>query len=231
MTDTAFNLTQILWDERAALRGEPLPSAEPPNSPTSRIAAINKEFMQLDANDLAGTYRQLNEDNRWALALSGGGIRSAAFALGIIQCFADHRVVSKANQNENEPLLQQFDYLSTVSGGGYVGSWFSDLSDIGGEDTGAPQIVSLTLLKNLASPVSDVSGSLLWGFWLGLPVSRGISGGYFIVSLIVNIGAGTHGETATVLVVLCGGSRIAQPSVRLARAGLLRQGEHSALCP
>ena len=45
------------------------------------------------------------------LAISGGGIRSATFALGVIQ-------VLRA-----KGLLGWFDYLSTVSGGGYVGSW------------------------------------------------------------------------------------------------------------
>ncbi|HEV7508578.1 MAG TPA: patatin-like phospholipase family protein [Thermoanaerobaculia bacterium] len=50
---------------------------------------------------------------RTALCISGGGIRSATFALGIIQGLAS------AN------LLDQFDYLSTVSGGGYIGSWLS----------------------------------------------------------------------------------------------------------
>ena len=48
-----------------------------------------------------------------ALCLSGGGIRSAAFSLGIIQALADC------------DLLQKFNYLSTVSGGGYIGSWLS----------------------------------------------------------------------------------------------------------
>jgi Patatin-like phospholipase len=48
-----------------------------------------------------------------ALCLSGGGIRSAAFALGVIQGLARCGV------------LDRFDYLSTVSGGGYVGSWLS----------------------------------------------------------------------------------------------------------
>ena len=125
VTDTAFNLAQVFWDERAALTGDQPPSAAAPNTAASRIAAVNKDFSQLDLSDLPGTYRQLNADNRWALAVSGGGIRSAAFGLGIIQCFADHRVVSKLDQNQTEPLLQQFDYLSTVSGGGYVGSWLS----------------------------------------------------------------------------------------------------------
>lgn len=45
-----------------------------------------------------------------ALALSGGGIRSAAFASGVMQAIA---------QNGR---LESFDYLSTVSGGGYSGS-------------------------------------------------------------------------------------------------------------
>jgi hypothetical protein len=50
------------------------------------------------------------------LALSGGGIRSASIALGVMQALA------AAGQ------LKKFDYLSTVSGGGYIGSsltWFT----------------------------------------------------------------------------------------------------------
>jgi hypothetical protein len=47
------------------------------------------------------------------LALSGGGIRSATFCLGVLQAIAQHR------------WLRRFDYLSTVSGGGYIGAWLS----------------------------------------------------------------------------------------------------------
>src|ERR1700716_2396296 len=47
------------------------------------------------------------------LALSGGGIRSATFCLGFLQEL--HRL----------KLLRIFDYLSTVSGGGYVAGWWS----------------------------------------------------------------------------------------------------------
>ena len=43
------------------------------------------------------------------LALSGGGIRSAAFCLGALQALYETRV------------LRRVDYLSTVSGGGYIG--------------------------------------------------------------------------------------------------------------
>jgi predicted acylesterase/phospholipase RssA len=44
------------------------------------------------------------------LALSGGGIRSAIFGLGVMQALAKHGV------------MRRIDYLSTVSGGGYIGS-------------------------------------------------------------------------------------------------------------
>jgi hypothetical protein len=47
------------------------------------------------------------------LALSGGGIRSAMFNLGLLQAFHHFR------------LLHYFDYLSTVSGGSYIGTQFS----------------------------------------------------------------------------------------------------------
>jgi len=47
------------------------------------------------------------------LALSGGGIRSAAFSLGVLQALNEHG------------LLSRIDYLSTVSGGGYMGAALS----------------------------------------------------------------------------------------------------------
>jgi hypothetical protein len=52
-------------------------------------------------------------EGRSALCLSGGGIRSAAYGLGILQGLAQ------------QGLLDKFDFLSTVSGGGYIGSWLS----------------------------------------------------------------------------------------------------------
>ena len=54
------------------------------------------------------------------LALSGGGIRSATFALGLVQALA------------GAGLLGRFDYLSTVSGGGYTGAALTWLRKNGG---------------------------------------------------------------------------------------------------
>ncbi len=59
------------------------------------------------------------------LALSGGGIRSAAFCLGALQALGVHG------------LIERTDYLSTVSGGGYIGSSVSAcMSQV--RDTGTP---------------------------------------------------------------------------------------------
>ncbi len=61
----------------------------------------------MDAFDLAADAQLAG------LAFSGGGIRSATFNLGVLQYLAEIN------------LLQRFDYLSTVSGGGYIGSWLA----------------------------------------------------------------------------------------------------------
>ncbi|WP_439686954.1 PNPLA domain-containing protein [Cupriavidus oxalaticus] len=85
----------------------------------------------------------------WALALSGGGIRSATFCLGVTQAMAvtDMPATTLATTADTEApptpaasaaaaaqpvpglasLLAQFDYLSTVSGGGYLGAFFVSL--------------------------------------------------------------------------------------------------------
>jgi hypothetical protein len=51
--------------------------------------------------------------DRIGLAFSGGGIRSATFNLGVLKAL--HEL----------GLLKHVDYLSTVSGGGYIGAWWS----------------------------------------------------------------------------------------------------------
>jgi len=60
-----------------------------------------------------------------ALAISGGGIRSASFALGIIQTFMNEKP-GDSTANAADSCFDRFDYMSTVSGGGYIGgavSW------------------------------------------------------------------------------------------------------------
>lgn len=57
------------------------------------------------------------------LALSGGGIRSATFCLGLLSALAG---VADPRHPEQR-LLQRFKYLSTVSGGGFTGAMFGRL--------------------------------------------------------------------------------------------------------
>jgi len=70
------------------------------------------------------------------LALSGGGIRSATFSLGVIQALARHG------------LLRRFDWLSTVSGGGYAGSFLGRLYTRSKEDL-------IGALPRLLQPAAD----------------------------------------------------------------------------
>ncbi len=63
-------------------------------------------------------------DQTWGLAFSGGGIRSATFCLGVMQALA-----SKTDAHPHG-TLGRFDYLSTVSGGGYIGSALTTLLSV-----------------------------------------------------------------------------------------------------
>ncbi len=74
-----------------------------------------------------------HEDVPWALALSGGGIRSATFCLGALQGLTQAEAPAQpaaavgARGAAQRSLLRQFDYVSTVSGGGFIGSFFGSL--------------------------------------------------------------------------------------------------------
>ncbi|HWZ44947.1 MAG TPA: patatin-like phospholipase family protein [Candidatus Saccharimonadales bacterium] len=91
MQDGPLPFTQVLAEEYKTLRGTDVTAASPP------------EFFQKTGKD-----QPLS-----ALCISGGGIRSATFALGALQGLAE------------QGLLKGFDYLSTVSGGGYIGGWLT----------------------------------------------------------------------------------------------------------
>ena len=71
-----------------------------------------------------------------ALCLSGGGIRSATFNLGVIQALA--RV----------DLVDRFDYVSSVSGGGYIAGWLKAWMRRDG---------SASVISHLAEPAGSAS--------------------------------------------------------------------------
>ena len=75
------------------------------------------------------------------LSLSGGGIRSATLSLGVVQALARHG------------LLKRVDYLSTVSGGGFMGSCLSSVlndSDTGPEQERFPLRIQVGVEEPLA---------------------------------------------------------------------------------
>ncbi len=63
----------------------------------------------------------LHRADREALCFSGGGIRSATICLGLLQGLARF---SMRDSNGRPGMLHKTNFLSTVSGGGYIGSWF-----------------------------------------------------------------------------------------------------------
>jgi hypothetical protein len=99
----------------------------PDDPPLAQHAVLEQEFLHLhgrlpdgypivsrDADQrLAAIHAAIHDRAHAALCLSGGGIRSASFAVGILQGLA------------RRGLLSSIDFLSTVSGGGYTGAWFS----------------------------------------------------------------------------------------------------------
>jgi hypothetical protein len=119
--------------------------AEPREGSRELLDILTEEFRQLRpevsyaGNSFEALYRSIHglERPRSALCLSGGGIRSASFALGVFQALAQHG-----------PLFC-FDYLSTVSGGGYIGSWLSAWRHHAANDTSVSKLLTT---RNPAPP-------------------------------------------------------------------------------
>ena len=61
------------------------------------------------------------------IGLSGGGIRSATFCLGLFQGLAKKFSRPEDRRPDRTSLLSRIDYMSTVSGGGYFGGFYGGL--------------------------------------------------------------------------------------------------------
>lgn len=82
---------------------------------SSLITASIAALPNMAAKAVAADKADRQPKNRVGLAFSGGGVRSATFSLGVLQALA------KRN------LLRHVDYLSTVSGGAFTGSFLGRL--------------------------------------------------------------------------------------------------------
>lgn len=123
-------LGQIVGDKDAVALLAPLPTSED-NKNTSRgqlpygiwipgeyrveVAALNSAEQRLinERRRVPGTSLDGPVHDAIGLAISGGGIRSSTFALGVVQVLARRGV------------LKAVDVMSTVSGGGYLGSFIT----------------------------------------------------------------------------------------------------------
>jgi hypothetical protein len=120
-------------------------AVEPPGGSRKLLDVLTEELRELrpdvscDGGSLEALYSRIHrlEHPFSALCLSGGGIRSASFALGVLQALAQRG------------LLFCFDYLSTVSGGGYIGSWLSAWRHHAADDISVSKLLTT---RNGASP-------------------------------------------------------------------------------
>lgn len=114
----SMHLHEVLATEfRALHEGEPpgdSDKAVPLDSSLDDAEAKKRqrEKQQLHLKAIWAAVHALPE-KRAALCISGGGIRSATFGLGVLQGLA------------RCGILEKFHYLSTVSGGGYIGGWLT----------------------------------------------------------------------------------------------------------
>lgn len=120
-----------------------------------------KPMLEAEWDYLDKTRKGFDRNQIKGIALSGGGIRSASFCLGVLQKLAA------------DGKLEKFDYLSTVSGGGYLGgslSWLwsglwkdkgSESPDFGVTAENFPYGTEVRQFNSEASEATDVRGAEL----------------------------------------------------------------------
>ena len=121
----------------------------------------------------------------WGLALSGGGIRSATFCLGLLRSLAENGGI------------RRFDVMSTVSGGGYVGSMLG-------------KMLHHTKTKEDVDKVYAALGAAetrWFTWWLRANgrylIPRGIRDRFFVAALFIRNLIGIHAEVAVAAMFAC----------------------------
>lgn len=153
--DAVVTCEEALLEEFAAITCDDWVDGKPPRR--------SPEWLHANAAALSAA-------EKTALCLSGGGIRSAAFCMGALQALAA------------KGILGEFNYLSTVSGGGYIGAWLQTIMHGGGKGHGAlaaavkaltepddPALRSLRNYTNFLIPEGGFGSSDSWSaivLWL-----------------------------------------------------------------
>jgi hypothetical protein len=169
----SMHLHEVLAGEFRALHGgePPAGSDKPvPLDPNLDEAEAKKRQAETQQQHLKAIWAAIHElpEKRAALCISGGGIRSATFALGVLQGLA------------RCDLLRKFHYLSTVSGGGYIGSWLAawiqrapegltevtgDLADPRDDMRPNPEPIEMQNLRSYSNYLSPQLGLLSADTW------------------------------------------------------------------
>ena len=124
-----LELWEVLAEEFEA-SGHALPAAfdRLADGSIARKQAFDQNPAEQSAWDMARRavenqlFQHMDQVPRTALCFSGGGVRSCTFGLGVLQGLA---TASFTTPEGVRSPLSEFDFLSTVSGGGYLGGWFS----------------------------------------------------------------------------------------------------------
>jgi hypothetical protein len=109
--DWISNATGPTWTFLELYRHESEQLGDPIDSASDYVTIAGAG--EKDPDPYAEPWVVFTPKDRFGIALSGGGIRSATFGLGLLQGLEDLGV------------LKYVDYLSTVSGGGYIGGFWS----------------------------------------------------------------------------------------------------------
>lgn len=132
---------------------------EPSNSARNLQQALDEEALAMSRNPQSAFHGKagfksgslLRESCQTVgLAFSGGGIRSATFCLGVLQALAVRK------------RLASFDYLSTVSGGGYIGSWLSAWIHRKGLAEVQENLAKADNVNTSAAPASSEPAEVVW---------------------------------------------------------------------
>lgn len=173
---SSFNSNRIWPLEFLGPKETPKESVPPDDILRTELKAIvqrrNKLYGYDDEKKLGGlgmASDQAESMGLFGIAISGGGIRSATFALGALQKLAEKKI------------LRDADYLCTVSGGGYVGSFLSShlqtMEDVGRilvPDRGVVETSQVRWLRNRSKYLrgrGGLSSFIKWVLRLGLLVS------------------------------------------------------------
>ena len=108
----------VVTRRRELVAARHAPDIKTVNGPAAKPSATQVNVAGADKEDERGNLYPVVKTDRdlTGLACSGGGIRSAAFCMGVLQA------LESITEKDRPKVFENIDYMSTVSGGGYIGT-------------------------------------------------------------------------------------------------------------